>query len=149
MNPNIIRGFHGQYRWLSNFYASPVMYEGLLYPTVEHAFAAAKTLHPVLREQIRTAETPGRAKRLGRKAVLRAGWDEMRVDVMKNLLIEKFGHEPFTSMLLNTGEAYLEEANDWGDKFWGTCEGVGYNTLGWLLMHVRDELNEIRQTAER
>jgi hypothetical protein len=35
--------FHNEYRFLSNFYPAEVSFEGLVFPTVEHAYVAAKT----------------------------------------------------------------------------------------------------------
>lgn len=42
-NVKIIDSFHGEYAFLSNYYDSPIFYDGILYPSVEHAFQAAKT----------------------------------------------------------------------------------------------------------
>ncbi|TWT41826.1 hypothetical protein RAS1_29490 [Phycisphaerae bacterium RAS1] len=42
--------------------------------------------------------------------------------------------------LLETGEAYLEEGNDCGDRVWGVYQGQGENRLGKILMKVRAEL---------
>ena len=53
------------YDFLSNFYPSTVSFEGMLYPTVEHAYQAAKTIDPKIREIIRKANGPGEAKKLG------------------------------------------------------------------------------------
>lgn len=36
--------FSGPHRFLSNFYPSPIIYDGVAYPTVEHAYQAQKTL---------------------------------------------------------------------------------------------------------
>ena len=58
--------FREKYAFLSNFHPSEVGMDGLLYPTVEHAYQAAKTLNPGLRAAIRTAGTPGYAKQMGR-----------------------------------------------------------------------------------
>ena len=105
---------------------SPVDFEGEVYPTVEHAFAAAKTLDPTEREVIRLAPRPGDAKRLGRQVALRSGWDDLRVGVMRGLLARKFA--PATDLaarLLATGDAQLVEGNTWGDRFWGVCRGQG------------------------
>jgi predicted NAD-dependent protein-ADP-ribosyltransferase YbiA (DUF1768 family) len=41
--------------------------------------------------------------------------------------------------LLQTGTAYLEETNHWGDQIWGTNEhGEGKNSLGEILMNLRE-----------
>jgi predicted NAD-dependent protein-ADP-ribosyltransferase YbiA (DUF1768 family) len=37
-----IYGFFGEYRYLSNFYNTPVHFEGVCYPSSENAFQAAK-----------------------------------------------------------------------------------------------------------
>src|SRR5919199_3797753 len=135
------RSSHHPYFFLSNFAESPVDFEGAVYPTVEHAFAAAKTLDPAERELIRLAPRPGDAKRLGRQVVLRPGWDDLRVEVMRRLLARKFA--PGTELaarLLATGDARLVEGNTWGDRFWGVCRGQGWNQLGQLLMERREQL---------
>jgi ribA/ribD-fused uncharacterized protein len=133
--------FTGPYFFLSNFSESPVEFEGDTYPTVEHAYAAAKTQDPNERERFRFATTPGEAKRIGRNVALRSGWDDMRVEVMRGLLEKKFAlHNELALKLLSTGEAELVEGNTWGDRFWGVCRGQGRNQLGQLLMHRRHEL---------
>lgn len=137
-----IKSFSVQYRFLSNFQTATVVYEGHSYRSVEHAFQAAKTLDPVARAQIRNCTMAADAKKLGKKVQLRDGWDDMRIDVMRDLLRQKFGTDPMRKKLLNTGQAELIEGNWWGDKFWGVCDGVGQNHLGKLLMQVRDELRE-------
>ena len=137
----VIDAFTGPYFFLSNFAEIPVDFEGAVYPTVEHAFAAAKTLDPTERELIRLAARPGEAKRLGRQVALRPGWDDLRVEVMRGLLARKFapGSE-LAARLLATGDAQLIERNTWGDRFWGVCRGHGRNQLGQLLMEWRDQL---------
>jgi ribA/ribD-fused uncharacterized protein len=120
----VIDAFTGPYFFLSNFAESPVDFEGAVYPTVEHAFAAAKTLDRTERELIRLAERPGEAKRLGRQVALRPGWDDLRVEVMRGLLARKFA--PGTDLaarLLATGDAQLVEGNTWGTAS-GACVGV-------------------------
>lgn len=131
----IIR-FDGAYRFLSNFYADP--HGG---PTVEHMFQAAKTFDNAEALAILEAETPGQAKRMGRKVQLRADWDRVKDSIMLDLLRRKFSIEPLRSRLLNTRDAELIEGNTWGDTYWGVCNGRGKNMLGKLLMQVRDELN--------
>ena len=50
--------FSGKYNFLSNFSNSPIKYEGIVYPTVEHAFQAAKTLNINKRLRLRTLLLP-------------------------------------------------------------------------------------------
>ncbi len=50
-------------------------------------------------------------------------------------------HADLAEKLLATGDAVLEEGNNWGDEFWGVVDGRGMNWLGTLLMTVRDMIN--------
>lgn len=136
--------FRGDYRFLSNFYPCEVEYEGIVYPSVENAFQAAKTLNNAERLQF-TNVKPGIAKRLGRKVALRHDWEKVKVDIMKELLRKKFSQEPLKSKLLETGDRELEEGNRWNDRFWGICppgSGMGKNILGRLIMEIRGELRK-------
>ena len=67
----MIKEFKGEYRFLSNFFISEVRFEGVKYPTVEHAYQASKTLNKEERKTIGMETTPGRAKRAGRNINLR------------------------------------------------------------------------------
>jgi len=138
--PEPIRSFKGRHSFLSNFYPAVVTWEGRVWPTVEHAYQATKTEDENEREWVDACETAGQAKRMGRKLTIRDGWDEMKVDVMRDLLQLKFQAEPVRSWLLDTGTAQLIEDNSWGDTFWGVCRGKGENHLGRLLMEVRQGL---------
>jgi len=138
-----IEHFNGPFSFLSNFYPAEVHLDGLEYPTVEHAFQAAKSVSLQHRERVQSASTPGKAKRLGRGVKLRHDWEDVKVAIMGDLLRSKFTyHEDLGVKLLATGDAHLVEGNDWGDTFWGVCNGVGENWLGQLLMQVRRELQE-------
>lgn len=136
-----IFGFTGKYKFLSNFYPSIVGYGGLQYPTVEHAYQAAKTLNPEQRETIRLAATPAMAKRLGRTVHMRHDWESVKVQNMRFLLMQKFvGYHDLSRRLYETGDVYLEETNTWGDTFWGVCKDKGHNVLGNLLMEIRRDI---------
>lgn len=144
MSVTVIDSFSGQYRFLSNFYSSVIDYEGFEYPTVEHAFQAAKTHDLNERRKIAASATPGDAKRRGRKVKLRDDWEVVCRDVMLALVREKFSIPFLTHALLGTGDAQLIEGNTWGDQRWGCVkrngQWVGNNWLGQALMQVRDEL---------
>ena len=139
--PCRIEGFHGDFRFLSNFFPSAIEFGRILYPTVEHAYQAAKSDSRAERQAIAALPSAGGAKRAGSKLTLREGWNEAKVGVMTELLRLKFmSHLELRDLLLATGAALLVEANTWGDTFWGVCGGVGENHLGRLLMQVRTEV---------
>lgn len=140
-----ITSFTGEHRFLSNFFAmredEPIRMGSMVFPTVEHAYQASKTWIEDERERIRCAITPGRAKRLGQHVTLAPNWEARKVREMRGLLRQKFNYPRLSALLLATGNAELVEGNHWGDTFWGQCPvGTGLNTLGKLLMEVRDDL---------
>lgn len=139
--------FEGEQRFLSNFYPAKVWHDGVSYPTVEHAFQAAKTLDFVERRRISTLRTPGQAKRAGKMRRIRPEWDQVKRSIMFELVLQKFSyHVDLRHQLLSTGELTLIEGNTWHDNFWGNCtcpacvEIPGQNHLGKALMTVRELL---------
>jgi ribA/ribD-fused uncharacterized protein len=147
MSTETITHFHGAYRFLSNFYPCPISFDGMMYPTVEHAFQAAKTESYLVREMIRDCPTPGTAKRMGgnkKLFIIRPHWDEMRLGTMLSLLRKKFSLRSFKERLISTGDRQLVEGNWWRDTYWGVDDetGLGENHLGKLLMQVREELKK-------
>ena len=139
-----ITEFQGRYRWLSNFWRVDILFEGCVFPSVEHAYQAAKFTDDDFRAKFVTGKglTPGEAKRLAKvhEDRIRVSWDQEKVDVMYNLLRKKFAQPYLRKMLIQTGNAELVEGNHWGDTFWGVCRGEGKNMLGRLLMLIREEL---------
>ena len=132
------------YGWLSNFYPCFINFEGEFYPTVEHAYQAAKTLDLGLRSNIRSSSSPGIAKRRGRKIKpLREDWESVKLDTMRILLRKKFECPVLSKLLIETGDSPIYEDSNW-DYFWGTgsaeATGTGLNWMGKILMEVREEL---------
>lgn len=138
-----IKGFFKEHRWLSNFSDAWVKMDNRWYSSVEHAYQAAKTFDEDLRTQIRNAPTPGQAKKLGKELIPRDDWDEVKEDVMTDLLIQKFCQSEYRELLLATENMYLEETNTWGDVYWGVCNGRGLNRLGEIIMGLREDLQQI------
>jgi len=136
-----IIGFHGKYRWLSNFQRVDIMFEYILYPSVEHAYVAAKTLDEEERIKISKLTYAGDAKKYGRNLKIRKDWDSIKENIMLELTREKYRNDMFlTPKLLGTGNCLIVEDNTWNDTFWGVCNGVGENKLGKIIMKVREEL---------
>lgn len=70
-----IEGFFNEYRFLSNFWPAVVELDGIRYPTVEHAYQAAKTLDRAARREMRIQKSPGKAKKKGGRSRSEAiGW---------------------------------------------------------------------------
>lgn len=135
----MIKGFVGEYRWLSNFWYSDIRVNGLLYPTVEHFYQSRKSIHIDEQEEIRLCGCPSKARYLGRRVVeIDPAFKRNRIYIMRTGIEAKFDqNEELRNKLIRTGDRDLEEANTWGDKFWGTVDGSGQNNLGKLLMECR------------
>jgi ribA/ribD-fused uncharacterized protein len=145
--PAKIAEFQGPYRFLSNFWPAEVEFEGLKYPTVEHAYQSAKTLDMNERKRIAALPTPAEAKSAGRALKLRDDWERVKFDVMEQCVRYKFTHHAdLAKQLLDTADATLEEGNTWGDRIWGVYQGQGENRLGKILMKIRDELRHSATT---
>jgi hypothetical protein len=145
-----ITNFSGKYSFLSNFYKlSPngyVSLDGILYPTVEHAYQAAKTNDVNIRNKIALAETPSKAKYYGRSIKqLRDDWSIVKFKIMYDLVYQKFHNDStLMKLLLQTGSSLLIEGNTWNDRIWGVTldqqgQWVGENHLGKILMFIRDQ----------
>ena len=117
----MIDNFEGKYDFLSNFYEHPIQHNGIVYPTNEHFFQAMKSLKEDERKMIAAAETPGKAKRLGRSITLRPDWENVKYDVMLIGLRLKFCNKELRQKLNDTGNEMLIEGNWWHDNTWGNC----------------------------
>ena len=135
-----ITSFSGDYRFLSNFWPCSVVLDGILYPSVENAYQAAKTTDNILRRYFETC-TAGKAKRAGRELDVRSDWNEIKLSTMTDLVTQKFTKDiSLSQMLRDTRPNELIEGNTWGDVYWGVCNGVGSNHLGKILMTIRDRI---------
>lgn len=145
---NAIKEFRNEYYFLSNFYEAPVTYEGITYQNNEAAFQAAKVTTEKERMKFSTLN-PSEAKKLGRRVNLRKDWEDVKIQVMKDVVLSKFTqNDDLREKLLATGSTYLEEGNTWGDRIWGTVDGVGANNLGKILMEVRELIREKTNAVE-
>jgi ribA/ribD-fused uncharacterized protein len=141
-----ISSFKEEFRFLSNFYISPIVKNGIQYKSVEHFFQAHKALDPNEHLNIARMKSAAEAKKAGRSCSLREDWEQIKDSVMWEGLVLKFA--PGTNlaqMLLATEDVYLEEGNWWHDNYFGACgckkcNGNGKNVLGKLLMKLREQL---------
>lgn len=162
---NNVKGFFEEFRFLSNFHVCDVLFEGILYPSSENAYMAAKSLDENIRRkfskyppesiqnpslfpfpQIAPALSPAAARKLGRHGIeLRPDWESVKYDSMLAIVFDKFWrNHDIRKFLLDTGEKYLEETNHWKDEYWGAnaWTGAGENNLGKILMKVRECLKK-------
>lgn len=147
----IIDRFRGEHFFLSNFYPAHTPHRGLVFPTSEHAYVAAKTSDDNAVQAILAAGDPAEAKRISQEAPRVVNWPTQRFTVMDEVITAKFTLNPeLAERLLATAGAVLVEGNTWHDQAWGSCScdehhaQPGDNALGVLLMAVR-----LRLAAQR
>lgn len=142
VNTNIekIESFSGTYRYLSNFYDAPVLYNGIMYDNAEAAYQAQK--QPEKAEMFKNING-SKAKKDGAALTLRPDWDLVKDQIMYEIVKEKFTRNIYLgARLISTGDIPIIEGNYWNDTYWGVCKGKGQNKLGKIIMRVRDELKQ-------
>lgn len=140
--PKVIDLFSGEYSFLSNFYIyKPITYHNLVACNVESLYQASKSSNEKDRKLI-ISLMPAQAKRQGKLIELRSDWEEVKDQIMYELLTLKFQNSFLRDCLLATEDAELIEGNYWNDTYWGVCGGVGENKLGKLLTQVREEIKK-------
>ncbi len=144
----MINQFRDENYFLSNFYPAKVTFDGITYENNEAAFQAQKCKTRSERLQFAGLD-PSAAKKLGRRVSLRPDWEDVKIDLMEQIVKAKFGNPELQAKLLATGDEYLEEGNTWGDRIWGTVNGQGANNLGKILMRVREDYRCCSQHKER
>lgn len=139
---SIIDSFRGEHAFLSNFANCSIRVGGINYKNAEACFQAMKLKENSERVMFSNL-TGGEAKKLGRRIELRSDWEDIKLKAMKFVVETKFKQNPeLGKRLLETQHATLVEGNNWGDKYWGMCNGVGENNLGRILMLVREEIKK-------
>ena len=139
----VINNFKDAFAFLSNMYPCNIVYNNLTYKCSEAAFQAQKCIE--LAYQFTTING-FEAKKLGKKVPLRKDWNEIRLQIMYEIVKQKFiQNKSLKDKLIATQDAELIEGNYWGDIFWGVCtnktyNNIGENHLGKILMQVRDEI---------
>jgi len=148
----MIKNFRFQHRWLSNFHLAAVDFEGITYPSTEHAYQAAKVEDIEIRTLISNLSEAKQAKQASHWLPTPENWHTVRkFEVMEQILKAKFKHKDLALKLLATGDQEIVEGNTWHDNEWGSCSctscgDTGKNYLGKMLMKIRKELYDSKNT---
>ena len=133
---------------LSNFSSFQVEINGVLYPTSEHAYHAAKFVdtRPDLAEVIRLCRSAHAAFKTAHSygEFKREDWDEVKIAIMERILISKAEQNPYVyAKLMDTGDLELIEDSP-KDSFWGWgADRQGRNELGKAWMKIRQMFNDL------
>lgn len=138
----MIKEFQGEFRWLSNFTQVAIELDGRIFSSVEHAYMSAKSDDEDWKNFCENTFSAGQVKKASRSIALVDNWEDIKVDIMRECIDQKFNQQFFKAKLLATGDTIIQEGNMWNDKFWGVClkTGKGKNILGKLIMEKRESL---------
>ena len=143
-----------EYGWLGNMYYSPINDGVEKWLTSEALFQSKRFNDPAIKELIRNEKSPMGAKMKAKKnkghmAVI--PMSDVDVEMMRNVVKMKFDQNPVLKSRLkglkgkviveNIGNRKGERHLFWGAK-WVNEEWVGQNTMGRILMELRDEYLE-------
>ena len=154
----MVRFYEQDFYVLSNFSSFKVFYNRIVHQTSEHAYHYAKfpgndPSLVVIREAILNSWSAHEAFKIAElhKEHRRPDWDDVKVDIMREILIAKASqHEYVLRKLLATGDRKLVE-DSWRDDFWGWGPNQdGQNMLGKLWMEVRSrfKMDEVYRRSE-
>ncbi|MDY3766241.1 MAG: NADAR domain-containing protein [Lachnospiraceae bacterium] len=148
--PKEIIQFKGEYAFLDNSFPADIEYEGLTYPSAESAFQASKLLDHKARMPF-TAYKQDKVKQRGNSIKPYDGWEAKQLEIMEEILREKFlQHPDLYEKLLQSREYKLIAGNQKKDKYWGVnlITWEGENHLGEILMKLRNEFEQLGEEYE-
>lgn len=137
------------YIYFSPYTSHAINIDGVIYPTVEHAYQCARYTDKKIIEEIRNATSPVKAWQTSTKykhlQISEFKDEEYKVNVMRNLMKMKIEqHEEVHDALKNTGNLEIVKlivTYPPGDGFWDIGEdGKGQNMIGKIWMELRKEL---------
>jgi ribA/ribD-fused uncharacterized protein len=144
-----IDSFTGYFEFLHNNFLTPVYFEGFLYPSVTHAYHAARSSDENTRKAILNADSFHTVAKIARRIEDPQNWQMERTKIMERLVRDKFRRSKELQEKLKATEnrelimSYEDETS--GNLFWGMVKEKGQNQLGRILMKVREDINNNRE----
>ena len=152
----VFGGSLSEYEPFSNWGKFPVKYNGITFPTLEHAYMHEKCLvndDVIAARAVLEAQEPHQAKQIGGRVKVTDKWSNAKCkSVMKDLLKNKFSEgSELARELLATGDKHLAESGR--DQFYACGMSfvnkdvlnkqshTGKNMLGQFLMEIRRTLS--------
>ncbi len=130
---------------LDNFSSFAVVYKGVKYPTIEHAYQSLKFVEtaPEIAKKILESFSSYEALTIAHENVDKQNpnWDKIKVGIMEELLRLKLEQNPYVKRKLLETKDYMLCEDSPKDSFWGIGKNRdGQNQLGKLWMKLRSEL---------
>ena len=152
---NEVIGFYPrEFYPLDNFSSFKVEWNGYLFASLEEAYQAASFMgsNEDLVEKIKNSHSADEAQRIAyaNRNKRREDWDEVKVQVMEELLRLKIEQNPYVLKKLLQTEDYTIVEDSPKDSFWGWGpDRDGQNQLGKLWMKLRTEYREKDKEKQR
>jgi len=142
--------FPREFYCLDNFSAFKVLYKGILYSTVEHAYQAYKFIgvDDDIAKEIMEAYSPHEAQKIARinKEKRRKDWEEVKAAIMEEIIRCKVEQNPYVKQKLLQTKNYTIVEDSPHDNYWGWGEDrKGQNQMGKLWMKIREEYQKKEQ----
>ena len=135
--------YEGEFYSFSNFSSFAIEWKGKLWMTSEHVYQSEKFDDEGLKEEIRMTRSAHDSKKVAgkNKDKYRKNWDEIKLNVMEEILREKIKQHPYVmKKLIDSGDREIIE-DSWRDDYWGWGPNKdGQNNLGKIWMKLREEL---------
>ncbi|MDO8430694.1 MAG: NADAR family protein [Candidatus Taylorbacteria bacterium] len=126
--------------------------DGVVYPTLEHAYQCQRYTDEKIREEIKVARSPVKAWQTSTKyketyQIPEFKDEEHKLEVMKRLMRLKVDqHEEVRKALIDSGDIkIIKHITTYppGDGFWDDGEdGKGLNHIGRMWMDIREDLRK-------
>lgn len=138
------------YIFFSPYTAHALEMDGLVFPTLEHAYQCKRYTDQKIIEEIRGAYSPVKAWEISQKykhlQIPEFKNEEYKLKVMKDLMrLKAEQHEEIRKALIDSGDMKIVKhivTYPPGDGFWDDGEdGKGLNHIGVMWMEIRDEIN--------
>lgn len=149
-----IGSFSGDLEFLSNMYKIPIYFneskydnfqpDFKVYPSSENLYQALKCKYIKDRELFQNVD-PHKSKRIGKTIEIRYGWDNVRLEAMQLAIDLKFKNIELAEKLINLPDDKIIEFNNWGDRFFGICNGEGLDHLGKILRAKKQQIIKDKQ----
>ena len=149
-----VGSFSGDLEFLSNMYKIPVYFneskydnfqpDFKVYPSSENLYQALKCRYVRDRELFQNVD-PYKSKRIGRTIEIRSDWDAVRLEAMQVAIDLKFKNIELAERLITLPDDKIVEFNNWGDRFFGICNGEGLDHLGKILRAKKQQIIKDKQ----
>ena len=140
------------YIYFSPYTAHAIEVDGVVFPTLEHAYQCQRYTDPKIIEEIKNARSPVYAWETSSKykqfKIQVFKQEEHKLAVMKKLMrLKALQHEDVRKALLDSADQKIVKhivTYPPGDGFWDDGEdGTGLNYVGRMWMEIREELRSV------